>query len=292
MHRFKKIALIFDLSKSNAILLDHANELVKHNGVAVHIIVHTRVLLKPDQVKSIKSSINAKVDFDYQFEYMDDNAVIEIVQYCHKNQIDIVLMESDMVQGIKRIFHSSLTQSLVRKLHCPLWIVQRPVSKTYQRIVVAVDPTQDGEALALNDKLIEIGTSFAQQQSAECIVLTAWHLEGEVAISGPFLHTPIAEINALKAQCKIEHARAFEVLQARHTDRLTGSPTVLIEGEAGLVIPEYIEKNNIDMVLLGTVGRTGVKGFLIGNTAETLINQLDCSIMAVKPDGFQSPVLA
>jgi nucleotide-binding universal stress UspA family protein len=47
-----------------------------------------------------------------------------------------------------------------------------------------------------------------------------------------------------------------------------------------------------DLIVLGTVCRTGIAGFLIGNTAEQLLSWLDCSVLTLKPEGFQSPVAA
>jgi nucleotide-binding universal stress UspA family protein len=41
---------------------------------------------------------------------------------------------------------------------------------------------------------------------------------------------------------------------------------------------------------MGTVCRTGVTGFLIGNTAEKVLNNVDCSVLTVKPEGFVTPV--
>jgi len=41
---------------------------------------------------------------------------------------------------------------------------------------------------------------------------------------------------------------------------------------------------------MGTVARTGIQGFIMGNTAENILNQLDCSVLAVKPPGFVTPV--
>ena len=41
---------------------------------------------------------------------------------------------------------------------------------------------------------------------------------------------------------------------------------------------------------MGTVARTGIPGLLIGNTAESVLSQVGCSVIAVKPDGFVSPV--
>ncbi len=39
-----------------------------------------------------------------------------------------------------------------------------------------------------------------------------------------------------------------------------------------------------------TVGRIGIPGLLIGNTAEEVFQTTNCSVLAVKPEGFQSPV--
>ena len=45
-----------------------------------------------------------------------------------------------------------------------------------------------------------------------------------------------------------------------------------------------------DVIVMGTVARTGVPGFIMGNTAETILNQIDCSVLAIKPPGFETPV--
>jgi universal stress protein E len=42
--------------------------------------------------------------------------------------------------------------------------------------------------------------------------------------------------------------------------------------------------------VMGTLGRAGIGGILIGNTAETILNRIDCSVMAIKPRGFVTPV--
>jgi universal stress protein E len=62
----------------------------------------------------------------------------------------------------------------------------------------------------------------------------------------------------------------------------------MLHGEPGYAIADFVATNNIDLVIMGTVGRAGIKGFLIGNTAETIVNLVDCSVMAIKPDNFIS----
>ena len=57
-----------------------------------------------------------------------------------------------------------------------------------------------------------------------------------------------------------------------------------------VAILEQIERHGIELLVMGTVARTGIPGFFTGNTAERLLPQIPCSVMAVKPEGFVSPV--
>ncbi|MGK0187190.1 MAG: universal stress protein E [Verrucomicrobiales bacterium] len=57
-----------------------------------------------------------------------------------------------------------------------------------------------------------------------------------------------------------------------------------INVSAGIV--ERINGTEADLVVLGTRGRTGLKGLFIGTTAEHLIHNAPCSALAVKPKGF------
>jgi nucleotide-binding universal stress UspA family protein len=48
--------------------------------------------------------------------------------------------------------------------------------------------------------------------------------------------------------------------------------------------------NGIDLVVMGTVARSGIRGLVMGNTAERVLQRLRGSVLAVKPPGFVSPV--
>ncbi len=56
------------------------------------------------------------------------------------------------------------------------------------------------------------------------------------------------------------------------------------------MIPELADELDADLVVMGTVGRTGIAGLLIGNTAETILERIGCSVLAIKPSGFRSPI--
>ena len=50
------------------------------------------------------------------------------------------------------------------------------------------------------------------------------------------------------------------------------------------------QHQSADLIVIGTVGRSGLKGLLLGNTAEKVLDTCGCSILTVKPDGFVSPI--
>jgi nucleotide-binding universal stress UspA family protein len=60
----------------------------------------------------------------------------------------------------------------------------------------------------------------------------------------------------------------------------------LLKGPAQKAIPVAVKNLQADLVVIGTVARTGVSGFLIGNTAEEILDHLSCSVLAVKPTDF------
>ena len=64
----------------------------------------------------------------------------------------------------------------------------------------------------------------------------------------------------------------------------------VVKGPAHFVVSELARELAVDLVVMGTVARTGIDGFFMGNTAEGILAELDCSVLTIKPPGFTSPV--
>jgi nucleotide-binding universal stress UspA family protein len=64
----------------------------------------------------------------------------------------------------------------------------------------------------------------------------------------------------------------------------------LLKGDPADVIADFAKTGRVDLIVMGTVARTGIPGLVIGNTAEAILQRVDCSVLAVKPVGFVSPV--
>jgi len=72
--------------------------------------------------------------------------------------------------------------------------------------------------------------------------------------------------------------------------RVTDEQARLHRGEPDAIIPEFVVAEGVDLMVMGTVARSGLAGLLIGTTAERVLRKLPCSVLTVKPDGFVSPI--
>jgi nucleotide-binding universal stress UspA family protein len=98
------------------------------------------------------------------------------------------------------------------------------------------------------------------------------------------------EMDQLVREAEATHTRGLSDLLQKYDLQSLNYRVHLIKGEAGRVIPEVAAQNEADLIVMGTPSRSGVAGFLIGNTAEKILHKVDCSVLVVKPDGFVTPV--
>jgi len=75
-----------------------------------------------------------------------------------------------------------------------------------------------------------------------------------------------------------------------HGNTVAAENVHVIKGETPDVVPNFVTENDVDLVVMGTVARSGVAGLIMGNSAEQILSSIQCSVLAVKPDGFISPI--
>ncbi len=228
---------------------------------------------------------------------------LEIVREVLRNGHDLVIKCPESPDWLGRFFASD-DMHLLRKCPCPVWLVKPGSGESYQRILAAVDVDDNYPAAeletrrALNDMVIEISGALAVSEFAELHVAHAWEAIGEVAMrNGVFLKRPEEEINTYVEQVQAHHTQCLDEL-IRDAGTKLGSDAMdylkpkihMIKGSARKEIPELASRLKVDCIVMGTVARTGIRGFIMGNTAETILEQIDCSVLAIKPSGFVTPV--
>ncbi len=224
---------------------------------------------------------------------------LEIIREVLRNGRDLVIKTAESWDWQERLFGSD-DMHLLRKCPCPVWII-RPEEKTnYSRIIAAVDfdPWQEAvEENDLNRLILELASSIALSDFAELHVIHAWEPVTESMIRVFSSDLSEEQIAANVNRERRGHQAQLELLTGRLRD-WTGkeaysylSPRLYLrQGNACKEIPELARQIDADLVVMGTVARTGLSGFSMGNTAETILNQIGCSVLATKPSGFATPV--
>ena len=193
---------------------------------------------------------------------------------------------------------SSTDMHLMRKCPCPVWIIKPTEHYKYRRILAAVD--QDAEEPVkdvLNRQILEMSTSLAQAENSKVHIVHAWDVFGEDLLRSHSWDFSEARFDAMVEEEATARRRWLEDLVKNYgasADNNTSDGLDLhlhvIKGHAQHVVPELAHDLAVDLVVMGTVARTGIAGFFMGNTAESILTQLDCSVLTIKPRGFISPV--
>jgi universal stress protein E len=156
-----------------------------------------------------------------------------------------------------------------------------------------VDPQPAGNPARdkLDRLVLDLATSLAERDDAEVHVAHAWYLQEEHALRhGRYTSGRQDEVDRLVERERDGAEKRLAALLADYPHVPRRPTTHLLKGEPGTVIAEFAEAKKIDLIVMGTVGRTGLAGFIMGNTAETILRAVRCSVIAVKPEGFESPV--
>ena len=105
-----------------------------------------------------------------------------------------------------------------------------------------------------------------------------------------FKRFAISGITSSGKPSSIKHCSVVNVNSVATEFTLTTEQCFIEEGLPEDVIPDIANRLNSELVVIGTVGRTGLSAALVGNTAEHVIDSLDCDVLALKPDGYVSPL--
>lgn len=213
-----------------------------------------------------------------------------IVRKVLLNAYDLVVKEAnprDSGRGFK-----AMDMELLRKCPCPV-LLCRPIDHSRHdiRVAVAIDPQSEEPGVrALAIELLRLSRSLADTCSGELYIVSCWHYEYEDSLrDNPWIKVTPEELRATLQQTQSAHKAALDGLI--HESSVGGVQRIhCIKGRPEQMIPSFVETENVDILVMGTVGRTGIAGFIFGNTAENLVQKLRCSLLAMKPAGFVSPV--
>lgn len=246
-------------------------------------------LLKEKRAANLQSLSKALTDdgLTVTTEVLEGRDFIEIIRRVLRDEHDIV------VKSANRAAHSfdSSDFHLIRKCPRPVWLVKDSQPVIGDNIAACVDLMQEGteEGRQLNRLILTLATGLAALVNKNVQVVTCWALYGESMFrNNVSLGMTAGKLDKLLVKTEQARREALETLLEEFSDKPTVSH--LIKGQAIECLPAFMHEHDIHTVVMGTVGRTGLPGLLIGNTSETVLQQIDSSAITVKPDGFETPV--
>lgn len=206
---------------------------------------------------------------------------VELIKQVLRGNHDLLMVGTRSLKGFERLLLGSTGLKLMRNCPCPVWITKPHVPASTCRILVADDLTEVGA------RLIRIGATIASTKQAELHVLHALEYPWDSSTAGK---DPKQDAFRQKTRSHAqEHLQKH--LQCAEVQSLSSTPQIaVLEELAENAIQRYVQEQQIDVLVMATIARSGLSGFLMGNTAERLMPQLSCSVLAVKPADFRCPV--
>lgn len=168
-----------------------------------------------------------------------------------------------------RLLLGSTVERLVRTTREPLLVVRSRVHGPYRRIVVATD-FSDASLHALR----LVASLFPQAD------LTLYH-----AFTARFHGTADEGAAAMRETIEREECAAFLERAALPAEARARLRVVVEYGVIETALARHVRDHEADLVAVATVGRSGIAGVLLGNTAARLIDWVPCDTLIVRPPG-------
>lgn len=201
------------------------------------------------------------------------------------NNYDLIVKGTQEHDTLKSVIFTPTDWHLMRKAPVPVLLVKEHDWPEDGQIIAAVNVgTEDPAHASLNDQVTVVAMEFADL------------LAGHVNLVNSYPGTPVniaIEIPEFDPQGYNESVKNYHIeSMQKHAQKFDIDEGMchVKEGLPEDVIPAVSKLIDAELVVIGTVGRQGISAALIGNTAEHVIDSLDCDVLALKPDDFISPI--
>lgn len=208
-----------------------------------------------------------------------------IVHAVLEDNYDLVIKGTHDHDVLKSMIFTPTDWHVLRKCPCPVLLVKDHDWPKAGNIIAAVNAGSEQEHhLSLNQRVIAKALQMATMLSAQTHLVNAFPgTPVNIAIEIP-------EFNPQEYNSTMKHHHADAVTALAKQFDIDSQHCHVMEGMPEDVLPQIATKLDAEMVVIGTIGRTGLSAAIIGNTAEHVIDRLDCDVLAIKPANFVCPL--
>lgn len=298
MQRFKNILFVNEPETVKTATPEAVVRLARANGARLTLCDVSHEL--PRSFSKLKASLEdvRKQRLDALLADVDTDGVevdrvllsgapfVEVIRQVKRGGHDLVIKNAEP-GGMTRKRFGANDMHLMRKCPVPLWIARSDSFGMYRSIVAAVDVDPDEPANeGLNRLILDLAIALARQSNCALHIAHACWVHNEGFLGGLGNGAGKAAIEEMESE---RETLVNELIASRDMEGVDYH-VALGKVRPAEHILKVANKVHADLVVMGTVVRTGVPGFFIGNDAERILSRLNCSALTVKPEGFNSPV--
>ncbi|MFC7135371.1 MULTISPECIES: universal stress protein [Salinibaculum] len=286
---FDQILFPTDGSDGAAVAVAHVFDLAAYHDTTVHILNvadttqesalqiqnETSDVLEQEGKEIVEETATQAEDrgVDTVTAVVQGEPYREIIEYADTHGIDLVVMPTHGRRGLERFLLGSTTERVVRRADVPVLTI-RPgddvtIAHPYENILV---PT-DGSECA--NQALSLGVGVVDAEEATLHLLSAIAIPALGADSRPDIQMEILEESAHEL---LEEAAAF----AENAGVEATAKDVEYGSSIHKAILTYIEEHDIDLVVVGTHGRTGFDRYVLGSVTDYLVRTSPIPVLTVR----------
>lgn len=308
MAKYQNLLVAIDPNQDDQPALRRAVYLIKRNGGRIKAFLpiydfsyEMTTLLSPDERTAMRQGVISQraawINEQCRF-YLDEGVPIEIKVVWHNRPFEAIIQEvitakHDLLlkmahqhDRLESVIFTPTDWHLLRKCPCPVWMVKDQPWPEGGKAVVAVNlASEEPYHDPLNIKLVQETVELAQNVNQ-----TEVHLVGAYPVTpiNIAIELPDFDPSVYNDAIRGQHLIAMKALRQKFC--INEEFTHVEKGLPEEVIPDLAEHLQAGVVVLGTLGRTGISAAFIGNTAEHVIDHLKCDLLVIKPDNFNCPI--
>lgn len=242
--------------------LDRLQELREKAGAAVL-----------EQIERVTERTSREVEL-----VLDEGApYAAIVRQSEERAIDLIVVGASGLNALERILLGSTAARVARYAHCPVLVARsgNPVGQ----VLAATDFSDRAQPAVL------AGAEEARRRGTRLAVLHAidsgFALPTDTMTDEPDSMPELETTAALRES----ESKLREFLKARHLD----ADVMVVEAPVVDAIVRAAHDLPAELVVVGTVGRTGLARVTLGNVAESVVKHAPCSTLVVRVSRHARP---